>query len=210
MTGVGNEPMSRVLMRVGAMLLATVSPLLAGAQVLHPFALPQAENAPQEVLLAVEIPAGGAIKYEFGAHGELQVDRFLSMPVAYPANYGAMPQTLAGDGDPLDALVLTRFPVQAGAVLRFRPVAVLRMRDKGQADEKIVGVPVDAVDPTYAKVRDLDDLPEMEVQRIEAFFRSYKQLPGGADIQLNGWGDAEQARQVIDQAMAGYSAQGRP
>ncbi|WP_313169780.1 inorganic diphosphatase [Stenotrophomonas sp.] len=185
-------------------LLAMASPLLAAGELLHPFTLPQPANAPQEALLAVEIPAGGAIKYELGEHGELRVDRFLSMPVTYPANYGSMPRTLAGDGDPLDALVLTRFPIQPGAVVRFRPLGVLRMIDKGQADEKIVGVPVDAVDPSYANVRSLQDLPAIEVQRIEAFFRTYKQLPGGADIQLNGWGDAAEARQVISRALAGY------
>lgn len=184
--------------------LTMVSPLLAAGELLHPFALPQPANAPDEVLLAVEIPAGGAIKYELGEHGELRVDRFLSMPVAYPANYGSMPQTLAGDGDPLDALVLTRLPIQPGAVVRFRPLGVLRMVDKGEADEKIIGVPVDAVDPSYAKVRALEDLPVVEIQRIEAFFRVYKQLPGGADIQLNGWGDAAEAKQVIRRALAGY------
>lgn len=184
--------------------LAMASPLLAAAELLHPFALPQPGNAPEEALLVVEIPAGGAIKYELGEHGELRVDRFLSMPVAYPANYGSMPQTLAGDGDPLDALVLTRLPIQPGAVVRFRPLGVLRMVDKGEADEKIVGVPVDAVDPTYAKLRVLEDLPALDIQRIEAFFRVYKQLPGGADIQLNGWGDAAEARQLIRRALAGY------
>jgi inorganic pyrophosphatase len=126
------------------------------------------------------------------------------MPVAYPANYGSMPRTLAGDGDPLDALVLTRFPVQPGAVIRFRPLGVLRMVDRGEADEKIVGVPVDAVDPTYRDMRGLDDLPAMERQRIEAFFRVYKQLPDGGDIQLNGWGDAAEARQIIGRALQHY------
>ncbi|WP_303746705.1 inorganic diphosphatase [Stenotrophomonas pigmentata] len=185
-------------------LLAAASIGVSAGELLHPFALPQPANAPEEVLLAVEIPAGGVIKYELGEHGELRVDRFLSMPVAYPANYGSMPQTLAGDGDPLDALVLTRFPIQPGAIVRFRPLGVLRMVDKGEADEKIVGVPVDAVDPTYAKVQTLQDLPVMEVQRIEAFFRTYKQLPSGADIQLNGWGDAAEARQVVRKALQEY------
>ncbi|WP_312369523.1 inorganic diphosphatase [Stenotrophomonas sp.] len=190
--------------------LLGLAPGLAGArELLHPFALPQAENVPDEVLLVVEIPAGGAIKYETGEHGELRVDRFLSMPVAYPANYGSLPQTLAGDGDPLDALVLTRFPIQPGAVIRFRPLGVLRMVDKGEADEKIVGVPVEGIDPAYVGMNRLEDLPVLERQRIEAFFRTYKQLPGPADIQLNGWGDAGEARQVIRQALARYRSEGR-
>jgi inorganic pyrophosphatase len=198
-------------MRMNTLLMAMMVALLPWAAnaadgVLHPFQLPQPADAPAEVLLAVEIPAGGAIKYELGKDGELRVDRFLSMPVAYPANYGSMPRTRAGDGDPLDALVLTRFPVQAGAVIRFRPLGVLRMVDCGQADEKVIGVPVDAVDPTYRDMRSLDDVPAMERQRIEAFFRTYKQLPGGGDIQLNGWGDAEEARQVIRTSLDKYRA----
>lgn len=179
----------------------------AASGVVHPFQLAQPAGAPEEALLVVEIPAGGAIKYEMGEGGELRVDRFLSMPVAYPANYGSMSRTLAGDGDPLDALVLTRFPVQPGAVIRFRPLGVLRMVDRGEADEKIVGVPVDAVDPTYRDMRSLDDLPTMERQRIEAFFRVYKQLPDGGDIQLNGWGDAAEARQVIRAALEKFRTQ---
>lgn len=178
----------------------------AASGVVHPFQLAQPAGAPEEALLVVEIPAGGATKYEMGEGGELRVDRFLSMPVAYPANYGSMSRTLAGDGDPLDALVLTRFPVQPGAVIRFRPLGVLRMVDRGEADEKIVGVPVDAVDPTYRDIRSLDDLPAMERQRIEAFFRVYKQLPDGGDIQLNGWGDAAEARQVIRAALERFRA----
>ncbi len=212
MTGVGNEPAdvreTFMKMRFIAMVMS-LAPCVAGAAetVQHPFQLAQPTNAPEEVLLLVEIPAGSAIKYEMGEGGELRVDRFLSMPVAYPANYGSMPRTLAGDGDPLDALVLTRFPVQPGAVIRFRPLGVLRMTDRGEADEKIVGVPVDAVDPTYSDVRALEDLPAMERRRIEAFFRTYKQLPDGGNIQLNGWGDAAEARQVIGRALQAHSAE---
>ena len=188
-------------------MLATASPLLAAGELLHPFALPQPDNAPEEVLLAVEIPAGGAIKYELGEHGELRVDRFLSMPVAYPANYGSMPRTLAGDGDPLDALVLTRQPLHPGVLVRFRPVAVLRMTDEGEQDEKIIGVPVDQVDPAYAGIRDLADLPAIERQRIEAFFRVYKDLPEGGDaVRLAGWGDAAEARARVAESLARFGS----
>ena len=152
-------------------------------------------------MLLVEIPAGSAIKYEVDADGRLFVDRFLSMPVAYPANYGSMPRTLAGDGDPLDALVLTRAPLHPGVLLRFRPVGVLRMTDRGEADEKIIGVPTDKVDPSYAAIRDIGDLPQAERERIEAFFRVYKDLPaGGNHVRLDGYGDAAQARALIRQA----------
>ncbi|WP_223809675.1 inorganic diphosphatase [Thermomonas sp. XSG] len=171
----------------------------------HPFHAVQAAKAPDELLLAVEIPAGSFTKYEIGEDGLLHVDRFLAMPMAYPANYGSMPRTLAGDGDPLDALVLTRAPLHPGAVIRFRPVGVLRMVDGGEADEKIIGVPVDKVDASYAGIRDLADLPKAEIDRIEAFFRVYKQLPAGSKtVELHGWGDAAEARRIAAEALQRY------
>ncbi len=183
-------------------------PLAAGAAQpgwVHPFHAAQAVKAPAELLLAVEIPAGSFTKYEIGEDGLLHVDRFLAMPMAYPANYGSMPRTLAGDGDPLDALVLTRAPLHPGAVIRFRPVGVLRMVDGGEADEKIIGVPVDKVDASYAGIRDLADLPKAELDRIEAFFRVYKQLPAGSKtVELHGWGDAAEARRIAAEALQRY------
>jgi inorganic pyrophosphatase len=163
--------------------------------------------------LLVEIPAGGAVKYESDSQGRIFVDRFLPVPMAYPANYGSIPQTLAGDGDPLDALVLTRSPLLPGVLIRFRPVGYLRMTDGGERDEKVIGVPVDEVDGDYARMRELRDLPAGELQRIEAFFRLYKQRPdGGGPVELAGTGDAAQAQALIDQALqrhAEHAAGGR-
>ncbi|WP_310236994.1 inorganic diphosphatase [Luteimonas terrae] len=167
----------------------------------------QPANAPEDAVLLVEIPAGGSIKFESDAEGRIHVKRFLSMPMAYPANYGSMPGTLAGDGDPLDALVLTRTPLPPGVLIRFRPLGVLRMVDDGAPDEKIIGVPADDVDPTYAGVRTLDDLPAMERARIEAFFRVYKGLPaGGNRVELRGWGGVDDAKAVMHSAMDGFDA----
>lgn len=190
-----------------AMVVAVVSsPAVADDAMRNPLAVAQPE-AGGEALLLVEIPAGGTIKYETRGDGLLFVDRFLSMPVAYPANYGSLPGTLAGDGDPLDALVLTRVPVRPGALLRFRPIGVLRMRDGGETDEKIIGVPVDAVDPTYAAIRDIGDLPGIERERIEAFFRVYKALPtGGKAVELDGFGDAAEARGLLREAVRRFAA----
>ena len=168
----------------------------------NPLALPQPPADAGEALLLVEIPAGGGTKFETRADGLVEVDRFLQMPVAYPANYGALPSTLAGDGDPLDALVLTREPLPPGVLLRFRPVAVLRMFDGGDADHKLVGVPADSVDPAYSDVRDLADLPAADRERIEAFFRVYKQLPAAdaGRVVLEGWDDADAARAMLEDA----------
>lgn len=171
-------------------------------QIRHPFLAAQSKKAPAEAVLAVEIPAGSFTKYEINEEGLVYVDRFQSMAVAYPANYGSMPRTLAGDGDPLDALVLTREPLHPGVLITFRPIGVLRMRDDGKGDEKIIGVPTDKVDPTYSGIRDLKDLPEIERDRIEAFFRVYKDLPKGRNpVELNGYGDAAEARELIRTSM---------
>jgi inorganic pyrophosphatase len=191
-----------------ALLLVCGTALAREASIRHPFLAQQPKAAPEEVLLAVEIPAGSFTKYEINDEGLVYVDRFQSMPVAYPANYGSMPRTLAGDGDPLDALVLTREPLHPGVLVKFRPIGVLRMLDDGKHDEKIIGVPTDKIDPTYAGIRDLADLPEIERQRIEAFFRVYKDLPKGRNpVQLNGYGDAKEAKTLIQASLERFTAQ---
>lgn len=195
--------------------MATSLLLLAGASVasnavLHPFLAAQPKEAPEEANLAVEIPAGSFTKYEIKDDGLVHVDRFQSMPVAYPANYGSMPRTLACDNDPLDALVLTREPLHPGVIVRFRPIGYLKMVDKGEHDEKVIGVPTDKIDPTYANIRDLQDLPLIERQRIEAFFRVYKDLPEGRNpVELSGWGNAAEAKAVIRESMQRFDTQQR-
>ncbi len=172
---------------------------------------PQPDNAPAEVYALVEIPAGSTTKYELdAATGHLLVDRFQSMPVVYPANYGTLTSTLAGDDDPLDVLVYTREPVVPGALIRVRPIGVLRMLDGGEQDDKLVAVPADAVDPAYAEVRDIGDLPEIELQRLQAFFSVYKDLPAGRKrIELRGVGDRAAALEVTRAALLRFAAAAR-
>ena len=193
--------MNRLLL---VLLLAVCSSVSTAreAHIRHPFLAAQPKKAPEEVLLTVEIPAGSFTKYEINEEGLVYVDRFQSMPVVYPANYGSMPRTLAGDGDPLDALVLTREPLHPGVLIAFRPIGYLRMLDKGEQDDKVIGVPTDKVDPTYSNIRDLADLPLIERQRIEAFFRIYKDLPPGRNpVVLNGYGNAAEAKALITEAL---------
>lgn len=159
-----------------------------------------------QAVMRVEIPAGSAVKYEFDQNGVLFVDRFLPGNEVYPANYGGLPGTLAGDGDPLDALVITRSPLLPGAHIRFRPLGVLYMRDGGARDEKLIGVPVDAVDADTAGLRDISDLPLSQRQRLAAFFAGYKLQPDGSNpVRIAGWGDAAQAQTLLQQAIAAAS-----
>lgn len=188
---------------VAAGLLATIP-----VQAQNVFDYPQTDDAPASFHVVNEIPAGSFTKYEIDAeHGQLIVDRYVSMPVRYPANYGSITSSAGGDGDPLDALVLTRDSIYPGAVIKVRAIGVLRMIDDGEADDKIIAVPADDVDPTYADVDGMEDLPAMQVERLNAFFRVYKNLPDGGDIELNGFGDASEAREILTQAFDAYQTE---
>ena len=91
-----------------------------------------------------------------------------------------------------------------GAVIKLKAIGVLRMLDEGETDDKIIAVPADNVDPTYAEIDEMDDLPAMEVERLNAFFRVYKDLPDGGDIELDGFGDASEAREILSSAFEAY------
>lgn len=163
---------------------------------------------PREFLLLVEIPAGGRVKYEVDpVRGRLFVDRFLQTPMHYPANYGSIPGTLAGDGDPLDALVFTREPLAPGVLIRVRPLALLRMTDAGEEDAKVIAVPARAVDPSLASVERLEDLGALERERILMFFREYKRIPSGGAVEVGGFEDAGAARRALAESEQRYRSQ---
>ncbi len=175
-------------------------------QWVHPFDVPQGESFPEEVVAVIEISQGSFTKYEIDPElGIIAVDRFQSMPVVYPANYGVITSSLAGDGDNLDVLVLSREPIVPGAMIRVRPIGVLKMLDGGDEDDKVIAVPTTEVDSTYDSIRTMEDLPTLESQRIEAFFRVYKQLPEGRKvIELSGFRDATEAKALIEKAIQRY------
>lgn len=188
-----------------ATLLALTS--VAHAEYVNPFDFPQPEDS-SEFFTVVEIPAGSFTKYEIDADtGHIVVDRYQSMPVVYPANYGSIPSSLGGDGDPLDALVFTREPIVPGALIKVRAIGVLHMIDGGEVDDKIVAVPTSGIDPTYDAIRSIDDLPAIEKQRVEAFFRVYKQLPEGRKaVELNGFSGVNEAQALVSDALKAYRA----
>jgi len=148
--------------------------------------------------MVVEIAAGGRAKYEIDPDsGRLFVDRLLQTPMGYPAHYGSIPQTLAGDSDPMDALVYSREPLLPGVLIRVRPLALLRMVDAGEEDLKVIAVPTLDVDPGAAGIQALGDLGPLEGDRIALFFRQYKAIPAGADVRLGGFEDAAAARGAL-------------
>lgn len=174
----------------------------------HPYFLPQLEGAPERLLALVEIPAGSFIKYEIHeSSGHVIVDRFLTTPVAYPANYGSLPSMFAADGDPLDILIFTRIPVAPGVLIEVRPIGTLRMRDQGEVDDKIIAVPADDVDSFYQEVRDIHDLPEEALAGIEAFFRRYKSNDP-ADKRVTTDGFIDTASTIVE--LQGYLQRNQP
>jgi inorganic pyrophosphatase len=166
-------------------------------------AIPIGKDPPNDVNVIVEVQIGGEpIKYEMDkAAGTLFVDRFLHTPMRYPGNYGFVPHTLSEDGDPIDVLVANTRPIVPGAVLNVRPVGVMKMEDDGGGDEKIIAVPSDKLTQRYLHVRNYTDLPKITIEQIQHFFEHYKDLEPGKWVKFIGWGDADEARHLIREAI---------
>jgi inorganic pyrophosphatase len=157
---------------------------------------------PHDINVVIEIPQGSSVKYEVDKEtGAIVVDRFLFTPTAYPAAYGFIPGTLADDGDPADALVLVPAQVVPGAVIRSRPIGMLRMIDEAGNDEKIICVPHDKVHPQFTKVDSIDDLPEITRDAIEHFFERYKDLEKGKWVKVTGWASRAEAEATITRSI---------
>jgi inorganic pyrophosphatase len=162
------------------------------------------EDPPWDLNVIIEIPQGGdPVKYEVDKEsGAVFVDRFLHTAMYYPANYGFVPHTLSEDGDPLDVMVVGQVPVVPGCVVRSRPIGVLNMEDEAGPDEKIIAVPVDKLHPYYTNIRNYTDLPDILIEQIAHFFAHYKDLERGKWASVTDWGDADQAVQKVNEAIA--------
>ena len=162
-------------------------------------AIKTGKNPPDDVNVIIEVPIGGEpIKYELDkASGALMVDRFLYTAMRYPGNYGFIPHTLSGDGDPCDVIVGNTRAVVPGAVMNCRIVGVLLMDDEAGGDEKLVAVPSPTLTQRYADVQNYTDLPEITLKQIQHFFEHYKDLEPGKWVRVKHWGDAASARQLV-------------
>ena len=169
-------------------------------------AVPIGKNPPHDINVIIEVPVGGEpIKYEMDKEaGALYVDRFLYTPMRYPGNYGFVPHTLCGDGDPIDVLVTNQRAIIPGAIMNCRPVGVLRMRDEGGEDEKVIAVPSTKLTRRYEKIESYTDLPEITLKQIEHFFEHYKDLEKGKWVEISGWGDKAEAEKLIVEAIERY------
>ncbi len=165
-------------------------------------------DLPNDLNVIIEIPANAdPVKYEVDKDtGALFVDRIMNTAMHYPANYGYIPNTLCEDGDPLDVMVVTPFPLVSGCVVRCRPLGLLKMSDEAGGDSKLVAVPIKKQCAMYAEVESLDDLPKMLLNQISHFFEHYKDLDSGKWVKVDGWGGLDDAVKEINESVERYKA----
>jgi len=165
--------------------------------------IPTGKKPPEDLYVLIEVPKGCPIKYEFDKDlGMLVVDRYLHSPLFYPGDYGTIAQTLCGDGDPLDALVIVSSPGNMGTLVRVRPIGVLEMEDEKGKDDKLICVPIK--DPRWDHVKDIKDLPDHFVKEIAHFFETYKALEPKKWVKIKETKGAKEAKKVVLESIEMY------
>jgi inorganic pyrophosphatase len=165
------------------------------------------KDAPQTFNVIIEIPMNAdPVKYEVDKEsGAIFVDRFMSTSMHYPTNYGYVPKTISGDGDPVDVLVITPVPLYPGVVVTCRPIGILRMEDEAGVDGKILAVPTDKILSIYTQWQKPEDLNPLRLKTIAHFFEHYKDLEVGKWVKILGWDGPEAARQEVREGMENYA-----
>jgi len=175
--------------------------------------VPSGKDLPNDFNVVIEIPMHAEpIKYEVDKDsGAIFVDRFMSTAMHYPCNYGYIPHTIAGDGDPVDVLVMSQFALPPGVVVRCRPIGMLKMTDEAGDDAKLLAVPVDKLTPMYRSVESPRDLPQIVLDQIAHFFEHYKDLEPGKFVKVTGWVGLDEAKKEIMSGVAAFqSAKEKP
>ena len=165
-------------------------------------------DVPNEINVIIEIPAfSDPVKYEVDKEtGTLFVDRFMGTAMQYPTNYGYVPHSLSEDSDPVDVLVISSSPILSRAVVRCRPIGVLKMIDECGSDAKVLAVPIRKLTPFYRNVTTYGDIAEDLLAKIVHFFDHYKDLEEEKWVKIEGWAGPEEAKQEILQSIARYNA----
>ena len=165
------------------------------------------KSLPDDFNVIIEISANSdPIKYEVDKDsGCVFVDRFMGTAMHYPCNYGYINNTIAGDGDPVDVLVVTPFALPPGVVIRCRPLGMLAMEDEGGQDAKLLAVPVSKLTPLYNDVKTYEDMPELLRKQIAHFFEHYKDLEPGKWVKVIGWEGKEAAHKEILDGIENYN-----
>jgi inorganic pyrophosphatase len=172
--------------------------------------VPAGKDLPNDFNVIIEIPMNAdPVKYEVDKEtGAVFVDRFMSTAMHYPCNYGYIPRTLSDDGDPVDVLVLSPFPLITGVVVRCRPLGMLKMDDEAGGDAKILAVPIDKLSGMYRTMHSIRDLPDITTRQIEHFFAHYKDLEPGKWVRMVGWVGPEEAKAEITGSAVRFVAAG--
>lgn len=157
------------------------------------------KNIPNDIYVIIEIPSNSSpVKYEVDKKsGVLFVDRFISTPMFYPCNYGYINETLSLDGDPLDVLVPSPYPIQSNVVIHCKPIGILKMHDESGDDAKILAVPKSKVCREYENINNISDISELLKRQIEHFFQNYKKLEREKWVKIIEWGDHKAAKLEI-------------
>ena len=165
------------------------------------------KNVPDSFNVIIEIPMNAdPVKYEVDKEsGAIFVDRFMSTAMHYPTNYGYVPKTISGDGDPVDVLVITPVPLIPGVVVTCRPIRMLKMEDEAGEDGKVLAVPTDRILSIYTQWQKPEDLNPLRLKTIAHFFEHYKDLEEGKWVKVLGWEGPEAAKKEITDGMANYA-----
>ena len=164
--------------------------------------VPIGKNPPEEINVFIEIPQGVSIKYELDKDsGFIFVDRFLYTEMEYPFNYGFIPNTMSGDGDPADVLVLSSKSVASGVVIPARPIGMLEMEDEAGIDNKIVAVPMGKIDQKFKDYNDISDIPQETKDDLKYFFENYKKSEPGKWVKIKDWKGKQEALAEIQRAI---------
>ena len=163
------------------------------------------DKAPEIVNVQIEIPEGSRVKYEIDHDtNAIFVDRFLFFDQGYPANYGSIPNTLSGDGDPVDVLVLCPMPLVPGVVIPAKPIGMLETEDESGQDAKLIAVPTEKANPEFGKYNDISELPKEITEKIKYFFENYKKNEPGKWVKVAGWRGKDAAIAEIKKGMENY------
>ncbi|MFC6615083.1 inorganic diphosphatase [Halopenitus salinus] len=160
-------------------------------------------NPPETIYAVVECLKGERNKYEYDKDVPgVVLDRVLHSNVHYPSDYGFIPRSYYDDEDPFDVLVLVEDATFPGCVIEARPIALMRMDDDGEQDDKVIAVPSE--DPRYDHMEDIEDIPKQTRDEIDEFFATYKNLEEGKEVETLGWEDADAAKDAIEHAQELY------
>jgi inorganic pyrophosphatase len=164
------------------------------------------KNAPEAFNVIIEIPMNAdPVKYEVDKEsGAIFVDRFMTTAMHYPTNYGYVPETLSGDGDPVDVLVITPYPLIPGVVVPCRPLGILMMQDEAGSDGKVLAVPTNKVLSMYSEWKTVEDVNPMRLKAVTHFFEHYKDLEDGKWVKVLGWQGIDAAKKEIMDGIANY------